>query len=390
MTQSTAHTELSSVSSCPLEPAHGVWCVERARFRRGQPYAGGGARKSRGGAAVPRRAAHLSPRLSTPALALSLLPPLVPEQPLPVITHPLLTLLSSVGKDDSPCPVLSRPAVPQRRPCHLPKWQEWYFATAQVLFCAVNVSSGVAPGGGKSTVGFITQSHHPFNSSQRGTWGLSFSWRWLFLLDSVPDLFFHFFLFLFFGGGKGSNPPAHTVQERERSPPRSPAQVLAKRGVGNRAAYPHTLQISPALSNSSSSQTPLYCSLAFLTIRILVGLTVLSQNFPLSSCFSSRNWGGHTATGLTDTDRHSAHACRHSAVVGARSWQEPAREQNPLVSRARSWAEAQQGRPGAPHTHVYPLHPAMHHSAAGASPRVWAAITQPHISSPSPMPIRLI
>lgn len=204
--------------------------------------------------------------------------------------HPLLPFLSSVGKDDSSCLVLSQPAVPQRRSCHLPKWQEWYFTTAQVLFYALNVSSGVATGEGKEHYGFITQSHHPFNSSQRSARGLSFSWRWLFLLDSVLDpfsLFFslppsppHFFW-------QGSNTPARTVQVLETSLSHRPVQALAKRVLGNNATYPHSQQISLALSKSNSLQTPLYCSLAFLTIWILAGLTVLFQNLPLSSRFLS-------------------------------------------------------------------------------------------------------
>lgn len=57
------------------------------------------------------RARH-SEHLSTPALSLSLFPPLLSEKPLPVIMQPLFSYLSSAGKDDSSCLVLSLPAVP--------------------------------------------------------------------------------------------------------------------------------------------------------------------------------------------------------------------------------------------------------------------------------------
>lgn len=61
---------------------------------------------------VTEGCARQSLRLSTRALSLSLIPPLVSEKPLSVIMRPLLTLLSSAGKDDSSCPVLSQPLSP--------------------------------------------------------------------------------------------------------------------------------------------------------------------------------------------------------------------------------------------------------------------------------------
>lgn len=58
MTQSTTHTELSSVSSCLLKPAHGIWWVER-----GLIPAGGTLTKSRAQQADERAAVSLGAAL---------------------------------------------------------------------------------------------------------------------------------------------------------------------------------------------------------------------------------------------------------------------------------------------------------------------------------------
>lgn len=170
---------------------------------------------------------HQSVHLSARALSLSLLPPLVPENLLFVIMRPLLIFLSSGGKGWLFLPGAFTARCPQLRSCHLPKWQEWYFPAAQVLLHALNISGGEATGEGTEALQVLYPK--PSSFQQQSTRGLSFSHRWLFLLDSVLQLYIYIF---YFWGPEQSQ--AHIVQALEKGPLCTPAEVP----VGNNATHP--------------------------------------------------------------------------------------------------------------------------------------------------------
>lgn len=173
-------------------------------------------------AAVPHRATHVSPCASQHR---SFLPPLVSEEALLVTMHPLLIFLPLGGRGR-----LSVPAAPTALcPAPLvPKWQQWHFTMAQIPFYALNVSSGVATGRGDgNTMGFITQSHHPFSSSQPEGFHFHGGDHLCWIQSEASPKALSFWAFL----NKGSNPPAKVKAITEVQGDARPSLLQAQRGT---------------------------------------------------------------------------------------------------------------------------------------------------------------